>query len=114
MRDRHVPCLIRKPKATNRSLAAVVLLHGNGVTAHDFMDSGVIKILAGQRRVIEFDRPGTGPNERPRPMIRKVFVPSLIPRSFEAFPVLPGFPLKLTEVNPTGRAVRPIVKRSAI
>src|SRR3954468_16862445 len=48
------------------SLPPAVLLHGNGATAHDFVDSGVAKLLARERRVIIFDRPGAGYSERPR------------------------------------------------
>jgi pimeloyl-ACP methyl ester carboxylesterase len=47
-------------------LPPAVLLHGNGATAHDFIDSGVAKLLARERRVIIFDRPGAGYSERPR------------------------------------------------
>jgi pimeloyl-ACP methyl ester carboxylesterase len=47
-------------------LPPAVLLHGNGATAHDFIDSGVAKLLARERRVIIFDRPGSGYSERPR------------------------------------------------
>jgi pimeloyl-ACP methyl ester carboxylesterase len=47
-------------------LPPAVLLHGNGATAHDFIDSGVAKMLARERRVIVFDRPGAGYSERPR------------------------------------------------
>ena len=44
----------------------VVLLHGNGVTFHDFEASGVLDLAAGQYRVLAFDRPGFGYSERPR------------------------------------------------
>jgi pimeloyl-ACP methyl ester carboxylesterase len=44
----------------------VVLLHGNGVTATDWEVSGVLDRLAGDHRVIAFDRPGFGYSARPR------------------------------------------------
>lgn len=44
----------------------IVLLHGNGVTAHDWKSSGVIDALIGSHRVIAFDRPGFGYSARPR------------------------------------------------
>lgn len=44
---------------------AVVLLHGNGVTATDFVQSGLLERAAGTYRVIAFDRPGFGYSERP-------------------------------------------------
>ena len=44
---------------------AVVLLHGNGAMAEDFVISGVFGGLAVERRVIAFDRPGFGHSERP-------------------------------------------------
>jgi len=44
----------------------VVLLHGNGAMAEDFVISGVFGRLAAQHRVIAFDRPGFGHSERPR------------------------------------------------
>lgn len=44
----------------------VVLLHGNGVTAEDFRNAGLIDRLARDHRVIAFDRPGYGYSERPR------------------------------------------------
>lgn len=43
-----------------------MLLHGNGVTAHDWKTSGVIDALVGSHRVIAFDRPGFGYSTRPR------------------------------------------------
>ena len=43
----------------------VVLLYGNVVTAEDFRTSGVLELLAGRHRVIAFDRPGFGYNDRP-------------------------------------------------
>ena len=43
-----------------------MLLHGNGVTAHDWKTSGVIDALGGSHRVIAFDRPGFGYSTRPR------------------------------------------------
>lgn len=47
----------------------VVLLHGNGVTAEDFRNSGLFDQLAATHRVIAFDRPGFGYSERPRTTI---------------------------------------------
>src|SRR5512132_4332188 len=44
----------------------VVLLHGNGVLAQDFVGSGVLEHLAAHHRVVAFDRPGFGFSERPR------------------------------------------------
>ena len=44
----------------------VVLLHGNLVTAGDWLASGVAHRLAGRRRVLVPDRPGFGHSERPR------------------------------------------------
>ncbi len=44
----------------------VVLVHGNGVTAHDWKSSGLIDALARTHRVIAFDRPGFGYSTRPR------------------------------------------------
>ena len=44
----------------------VVLLHGNGTMAKDFLQSGVLDLLAQDHRVIAFDRPGYGFSERPR------------------------------------------------
>lgn len=44
----------------------VVLLHGNGIVANDFENSGVVDSLAERYRVIAFDRPGYGYSERPR------------------------------------------------
>jgi pimeloyl-ACP methyl ester carboxylesterase len=45
---------------------AVVLLHGNAVTAEDWVASGVFNRIARHRRVVAFDRPGYGYSERPR------------------------------------------------
>lgn len=45
---------------------ALVLLHGNGVSAEDFRVSGVLDSLAKTHRVIAFDRPGYGYSQRPR------------------------------------------------
>ena len=45
---------------------AIVLLHGNGASAGDFVVSGVFGALAADHRVIAFDRPGFGFSERPR------------------------------------------------
>lgn len=44
----------------------VVLLHGNGVTAEDYRNAGLLGRLAQDHRVIAFDRPGFGYSERPR------------------------------------------------
>jgi pimeloyl-ACP methyl ester carboxylesterase len=44
----------------------VVLLHGNGAMAEDFVLSGLMDRLAENHRVIAFDRPGYGYTERPR------------------------------------------------
>ena len=44
----------------------VVLLHGNGVIGEDYRNSGLLALLAGDHRVIVFDRPGFGYSERPR------------------------------------------------
>jgi pimeloyl-ACP methyl ester carboxylesterase len=46
--------------------APVVLLHGNGVTAEDFVVSGLFRRLAANHRVMAFDRPGFGYTDRPR------------------------------------------------
>ena len=47
----------------------IVLLHGNGTMARDFVLSGVFDLLAKDDRVIAFDRPGFGFSERPRSRI---------------------------------------------
>ncbi|WP_207538715.1 alpha/beta fold hydrolase [Sabulicella rubraurantiaca] len=44
----------------------VVLLHGNGVTAEDWIASGVFGLVSARHRVLAFDRPGYGYSERPR------------------------------------------------
>lgn len=44
----------------------LVLLHGNGVLAGDFQQSGLLDQAAEHYRVIAFDRPGFGYSERPR------------------------------------------------
>lgn len=44
----------------------VVLLHGNGTMAIDFLLSGLFQRAAADFRVIAFDRPGFGHSERPR------------------------------------------------
>jgi pimeloyl-ACP methyl ester carboxylesterase len=44
----------------------VVLLHGNAVTAEDWVASGVMHRLAARHRVLAFDRPGYGYSDRPR------------------------------------------------
>jgi pimeloyl-ACP methyl ester carboxylesterase len=43
----------------------VVLLHGNVVTAEDFISSEVLDLIAKRHRVIAFDRPGFGYSDRP-------------------------------------------------
>jgi pimeloyl-ACP methyl ester carboxylesterase len=45
---------------------AVVLLHGNVVTAEDWVWSGVFDRVARNHRVIAFDRPGFGYSDRPQ------------------------------------------------
>jgi pimeloyl-ACP methyl ester carboxylesterase len=45
---------------------AIVLLHGNGTMARDFVLSGVFNLLCKDHRVIAFDRPGFGFSDRPR------------------------------------------------
>jgi pimeloyl-ACP methyl ester carboxylesterase len=47
----------------------LVLLHGNGVLANDFEQSGLLDRAAEHYRVIAFDRPGFGYSERPRTTI---------------------------------------------
>lgn len=49
--------------------APVVLIHGNGVTAEDYVASGLFDRLAENHRVIAFDRPGFGYSKRPRSRI---------------------------------------------
>ncbi|AWN40458.1 alpha/beta fold hydrolase [Methylobacterium durans] len=44
----------------------VVLIHGNGTLAEDFVISGIVDELAKRYRVIIIDRPGYGYSERPR------------------------------------------------
>jgi len=44
----------------------IVLVHGNAVSGHDFLTSGVAGALARTNRVIIFDRPGFGHSKRPR------------------------------------------------
>ena len=46
--------------------APVVLLHGNVVSAEDFILSGVLDAAAQRHRVVAFDRPGFGFSERPQ------------------------------------------------
>ncbi|HXR86630.1 MAG TPA: alpha/beta fold hydrolase [Stellaceae bacterium] len=46
--------------------APVVLLHGNGAMAEDFVASGLMDRLAATYRVIAIDRPGFGYSARPR------------------------------------------------
>lgn len=58
---------------------AVVLLHGNGTQASDFVASGLFDLLARSHRVIAIDRPGFGYSERPRgttwtPMAQAVLI----------------------------------------
>lgn len=45
---------------------AVLLLHGNGSQASDFVGCGLMEALASRYRVIAIDRPGFGYSERPR------------------------------------------------
>jgi pimeloyl-ACP methyl ester carboxylesterase len=47
----------------------IVLLHGNGAMAQDWVASGLLDQLALKHRVIAFDRPGFGHSERPRSTI---------------------------------------------
>ena len=42
------------------------MLHGNGSMIQDFEFSGLIDMVARNRRVIVFDRPGYGHTSRPR------------------------------------------------
>ncbi|KQW87053.1 alpha/beta hydrolase [Massilia sp. Root418] len=44
----------------------LLLLHGNGVTAEDFRNAGLLDRLSQDYRVIAFDRPGFGYSARPR------------------------------------------------
>lgn len=44
----------------------LVLLHGNGSMAQDFLGSDLMDMAARSHRVIVFDRPGYGYSERPR------------------------------------------------
>ncbi len=44
----------------------VVLIHGNGTMAEDWVISGVVERLARTYRVVAIDRPGFGHSERPR------------------------------------------------
>lgn len=44
----------------------LVMLHGMGALADDFLASGLINLAAERHRVIAFDRPGYGYSERPR------------------------------------------------
>src|SRR5215212_1283605 len=46
--------------------STIVLLHGNGTMARDFVLSGVFDLLCKDYRVIAFDRPGFGFSNRPR------------------------------------------------
>ncbi|MBV9994474.1 MAG: alpha/beta hydrolase [Caulobacteraceae bacterium] len=43
----------------------LVLVHGNGVSADDFVTSGLFDALAADHRVFAFDRPGFGYSPRP-------------------------------------------------
>lgn len=47
----------------------VVLIHGNGVTAEDWVVSGLFAHLVADHRVIAIDRPGFGYSSRPRSRI---------------------------------------------
>ena len=44
----------------------ILLVHGNGATAEDFVASGLVDRLARDHRVIVPDRPGYGHSDRPR------------------------------------------------
>src|SRR5688572_27205171 len=44
----------------------VVLIHGNGTMAEDFVICGLVDQLAKRYRVIAIDRPGFGHTDRPR------------------------------------------------
>jgi pimeloyl-ACP methyl ester carboxylesterase len=44
----------------------IVFLHGNGMTVHDFVLSGLLDYAAARYRVVCFDRPGFGHSTRPR------------------------------------------------
>jgi pimeloyl-ACP methyl ester carboxylesterase len=44
----------------------VVLLHGNVVTAEDYLWSGVLDRVAKHHRVVAIDRPGFGYSDRPK------------------------------------------------
>src|SRR5688572_12489016 len=44
----------------------VVLLHGNVVTAEDYLWSGVLDRVAERHRVVAIDRPGFGYSDRPK------------------------------------------------
>lgn len=46
--------------------APLILLHGNGSMAQDFLTSDLVRLAARRFRVIVFDRPGYGWSERPR------------------------------------------------
>lgn len=45
---------------------AVLLLHGNGASAEDFIGCGLMQQLAQRYRVVAIDRPGFGYSSRPR------------------------------------------------
>jgi pimeloyl-ACP methyl ester carboxylesterase len=47
------------------ALAPIVLIHGNGSLVEDWVTSGVVGLLARDRRVVAFDRPGYGYTARP-------------------------------------------------
>ncbi|WP_372622303.1 alpha/beta fold hydrolase [Falsiroseomonas sp.] len=53
-------------EAGHGDASPVVLLHGNSVSAEDWVASGVFGRVAGRRRVIALDRPGFGYSDRPR------------------------------------------------
>lgn len=44
----------------------LVLLHGNGSAAEDFVASGIIDAASSRYRMLAFDRPGFGASSRPR------------------------------------------------
>lgn len=53
--------------------APIVLIHGNGSLAQDWLSSGVVQRLAATHRVIVVERPGFGHSSRSR---RRVWTPS--------------------------------------
>jgi pimeloyl-ACP methyl ester carboxylesterase len=43
----------------------IVMIHGNGAMAEDFLASGVVDALAPEARIVLIDRPGCGHSDRP-------------------------------------------------